>query len=248
MAAPTATTICAGRSAGCGCAATPTFWNGGSKGGPTPSPARSIGCARCLHELGYLADDRVTPAGRQLSRVYSEADLVVVECLREGIWDELSAPELAAAVSALVFESRGDRVPSPTGEPMLARMPAAVRSTLARMVRLWSRLDAAETEHRLDFLREPDPGFAWAAHQWACGVQLEGVLDEELTAGDFVRWTRQLIDLLDQVADVGKGARRRHRAGSCRRVASRRRGVLLLTFQCCISTSLGAFAEVTRSA
>ena len=180
-----------------------------------------------LAELGYLAGDRVTPAGRQLSRVYSEADLVVVECLREGIWDELSAPELAAAVSALVYESRGDRVPSPTGEPMLSRVPAAVRSTLARMVRLWSRLDTAETEHRLDFLREPDPGFAWAAHQWAAGAQLEAVLDDELTAGDFVRWTRQLIDLLDQVADVGKG----HVAVTARTaVAGLRRGVVAYSF------------------
>ena len=180
-----------------------------------------------LAELGYLADDRVTPAGRQLSRVYSEADLLVVECLREGIWDELSTPELAAAVSALVFESRGDRVPSPSGESAMARIPGAVRSTLARMVRLWSRLDSAETEHHLDFLREPDPGFAWAAHQWACGVELEGVLDEELTAGDFVRWTRQLIDLLDQIADVAKG----HVAVTARAaVAGLRRGVVAYSF------------------
>ena len=92
---------------------------------------------------------------------------------------------------------------------------------------MWSRLDTAETEHRLDFLREPDPGFAWAAHQWAAGAELEGVLDEELTAGDFVRWTRQLIDLLDQIADVGQG----HVALISRAaVAGMRRGVVAYSF------------------
>ena len=60
----------------------------------------------------------------------------------------------------------------------------------------------AEAEHRLDFLPEPDAGFAWAAHQWAAGVSLDRVLGDTLAAGDFVRWTRQLIDLLDQIAKV----------------------------------------------
>jgi ATP-dependent RNA helicase HelY len=56
----------------------------------------------------------------------------------------------------------------------------------------------------LSFLREPDAGFTWAAWKWAGGARLEQVLDDDpdLTAGDFVRWCKQLIDLLSQVALV----------------------------------------------
>lgn len=38
---------------------------------------------------------------------------------------------------------------------------------------------------------------------WARGVPLDRVLSEaDLAAGDFVRWTKQTIDLLDQLSMV----------------------------------------------
>ena len=65
-----------------------------------------------------------------------------------------------------------------------------------------------ERRHRLDRTREPDAGFAWPVYRWARGESLEKVLTaaeangQELSAGDFVRWSRQVIDLLDQIRDV----------------------------------------------
>jgi ATP-dependent RNA helicase HelY len=72
------------------------------------------------------------------------------------------------------------------------------------MTRIWGRLTEAESRERLSFLRAPDAGFTWAAWRWASGARLEQVLDDDpdLTAGDFVRWCKQLIDLLSQVALV----------------------------------------------
>jgi ATP-dependent RNA helicase HelY len=71
------------------------------------------------------------------------------------------------------------------------------------MVRLWAELDELEREHHLDFLRQPDLGFAWAASQWAEGDELDDVLSEvDLAAGDFVRWMKQLLDVAGQVADA----------------------------------------------
>jgi ATP-dependent RNA helicase HelY len=134
-----------------------------------------------------------------LARVYSELDLLAVECLRSNVWAELSAPELAACVSALVYESRtSDRDTEPP------RMPGgAARPALAEMVRIWARLRDAEADHGLSFLREPDLGFAWPAYRWAQGRRLDTVLtDAGLPAGDFVRWIKQVVDLLGQLRDV----------------------------------------------
>jgi len=40
-------------------------------------------------------------------------------------------------------------------------------------------------------------------NSWARGATLDRVLDEaEMAAGDFVRWTKQTIDLLDQLSIV----------------------------------------------
>ena len=150
-----------------------------------------------LDELGYLSGDSVTPAGRMLARIYAECDLLVAECLRRGLWDSLGAAELAAVASTLVYEARRDDAPPP-------RLPGGpVRDTLAVMARVHVELAEAEASHQLAFLREPDAGFAWPAYRWASGSSLDEVLgDAALAAGDFVRWTKQTIDLVDQVRDA----------------------------------------------
>jgi ATP-dependent RNA helicase HelY len=152
---------------------------------------------RVLEHLGYLAGDTVTPDGQRLGRLYTELDLLAAECLRHGLWDDLSPAELAACVSALSFESRQADDASPPRLPK-GRVPEALAAT----VRTWGELDQLEKDNDLSFLREPDLGFAWAAYRWARGARLESVLAEapDLTPGDFVRSVKQLIDLLDQIA------------------------------------------------
>ena len=167
--------------------------------GKTSSIARTFdSVCDVLTALGYLDGETVTETGQQLARVYSEADLLVVECLRSGVWDDLTAAELAAVASALVYENRRP-------DESVPRIPSgAVQSALADMTRIWGRLTEAESRERLSFLREPDAGFTWAAWRWASEAPLETVLDDDLdlTAGDFVRWCKQLVDLLSQIALV----------------------------------------------
>jgi len=156
-----------------------------------------------LDELGYLDGDTVTPAGQRLTRLYSELDLLAAECLRRGVWEGLNPAELAACVSVLSFESRKQ-----TEEAGPARLPKGpVRDVLNTMARTWGELDHLEQRNGLSFLREPDPGFVWAAYRWVRGAKLEDVLDSVpgLTPGDFVRSMKQLIDLLDQIAVASRG-------------------------------------------
>ena len=155
-----------------------------------------------LEHLDYLEGDAansdkhgVTEAGRRLARLYGELDLLAAECLRAGTWRGLTPAELAASVSALVFEAREPT----TAPPRLprGRVPAVLDDTM----KLWGQLARAERDRHLDFLREPAAGFAWAAFRWASGASLDSVLtDNSMTAGDFVRWIRQLLDLLGQIA------------------------------------------------
>jgi ATP-dependent RNA helicase HelY len=148
-----------------------------------------------LERLGYLEGDAVTATGRRLGDLYTELDLLAAECLRRGLWKGLDPAQLAACVSALTFESRtSDAAPQPQSPG------SRVQGVLAAMVAVWNELDAIEKENRLSFLREPDTGFAWAAHAWAQGKPLELVLGPELTPGDFVRAVKQLMDLLGQIA------------------------------------------------
>ncbi|MFE4383853.1 DEAD/DEAH box helicase [Streptomyces cyaneofuscatus] len=154
-----------------------------------------------LTELDYLRGNEVTENGRRLARLYGELDLLASECLREGVWEGLNPAELAACVSALVYEARqaDDAV-----APKLPSGPAKV--AMGEMVRIWGRLDALEEDFKINQTegvgqREPDLGFAWAVYMWASGRTLDEVLREaEMPAGDFVRWCKQVIDVLGQVA------------------------------------------------
>ncbi|WP_244928200.1 DEAD/DEAH box helicase [Nocardioides sp. W7] len=173
-----------------------------------------------LTALGYLSGDDITPRGRHLMRLYSELDLLAAECLRNGLWDDLDPSELAAALSVLVFEARR---PDDASSP---RLPGgAVRETIGSMVRLWGDLDRLEKDHKLDYLRQPDLGFAWLAYRWAEGDELDDLLGaSELAAGDFVRWMKQLLDLAGQVANAAGDSPVRE---SAREVVRRiRRGVV----------------------
>ncbi len=173
-----------------------------------------------LTALDYLDGDAVTERGSHLRRLYSEMDLVAAEALRQGLWDGLTPAELAAALSILVFEARR---PDDASSPRLPGGP--VRDVIGRMVTLWGELDALERSHRLDFLRQPDLGFAWAAYRWAEGDELDDVLTAtDLAAGDFVRWMKQLLDLTGQVADAAGAGDLRDTARAA--VRSLKRGVV----------------------
>ena len=146
-----------------------------------------------LLRLGYLAtttDDagraalEVTDDGRWLRRLYAENDLLLAECLRRGVFDELDAPGLAAAVSTLVYRSRRDD----QGEP---RIPGGPNSRLGvaldACVRAWSELDDLETAHKVETIQPLDAGLVEAVHRWAAGRSLDQSGVERLDGLHLVR-------------------------------------------------------------
>jgi ATP-dependent RNA helicase HelY len=186
-----------------------------------------------LTDRGFIdtgdGDPKVTEDGRLLARIYSESDLLVAECLRRGSWDGLDAAELAAVVSAVLFESRGD---TPGAAPTVDVASGAVRRAYAETRRLWTEIRADEQRHHVSPSREPDPGFIAAIHRWATSGDLASALaasdatgsGSPLSAGDFVRWCRQVLDLLDQVRNAAPTPALR--ASAKRAINDIRRGVV----------------------
>ncbi len=156
-----------------------------------------------LVELDYVRVEEgtasLTPAGRTMRRIYGERDLLVAESLRRGLWKDLDAASLAALACCLVYEPRRDE--SGPGERGLPR--GAFRTAYAETLELWQRLDDLEREHHLPGSEPIATGLAQAMHSWARGAMLDRVLSEaDMAAGDFVRWSKQTIDLLDQLSIV----------------------------------------------
>jgi ATP-dependent RNA helicase HelY len=149
-----------------------------------------------LETFGYVQDGTVTEKGARLSRIYNESDLLVSEALETGVLADLEPPGIAAAVSPVVYETR-------IGVPRADFPTPGVRAAFTGLMRLYRKIQDAEENHRLELVREPDPGFCHQIYRWAAGDPLEEVLaDGEMSAGDFVRSAKQVWDLLRQLAQV----------------------------------------------
>jgi ATP-dependent RNA helicase HelY len=190
--------------------------------GRTESLARQFDrVLRVLEAWGYVDGWALTEAGQRLARVYHEADLLVAECVNQGLLDGLNPAEMAGIASALTYEARG------LGHTAPSFPSPKLRDRWGAIDQLASELNEAEDEAGLPLTRRPDPGFIALAHAWAAGEELEqvitGIADEEVSGGDFVRQIKQLIDLLRQLGDVAPEA-----TGRVARVASDRlfRGVV----------------------
>lgn len=156
-----------------------------------------------LFSYGYLETTEagkvvIGPDGQRLRRIYGEKDLLISQALRQGAFDDLDAAEIAALASILVFQAkREDRGLRP-------KMPSvSLETSVDIVVQEWSALEDTEEANKLPLTGEPELGLMWPIFKWAKGRHLQEVLSgTDLAAGDFVRWVKQVIDLLDQLAKI----------------------------------------------
>ena len=151
---------------------------------------------RLLTQFGYLKGWTLTQRGQRLRFLYNELDLALAEALEHGLVYNLTAPELAAFASFFVYEPRNEErtVPLwPTPE---------LGAAWEQLNEIFAVLAEAERRERLPASRQPDAGFAQLAYQWASGLSLDELTGLRLAPGDFVRVSRQLVDLLRQIRDV----------------------------------------------
>ena len=156
-----------------------------------------------LAGLDYLAKSpqgewQVTRRGDLLKGVYSENDLLIAQTIVGGVLDPLDPASLAAVCSSFVYESRrgdSDEAPSVPGGP--------TQKALDEIYEIWGQVEGIEHDHKVHESRKLDAGLAWALYRWAKGATLMKILtSNDVTAGDFVRWVRQVIDLLGQIVAV----------------------------------------------
>jgi ATP-dependent RNA helicase HelY len=159
---------------------------------------------KVLDHLNYIEGEKPLEQGKILAKIYAESDLLLTETIRRGVLNDLSAPELVSVISAMTFESRGSENYSP-------KIPHQnVANALATVTSIWAQLEEIEEEFGVKTQREPDFGFCYAAYRWASGHNLASVLKgTDMTVGDFVRSTKQLIDLLTQIGGASEHLRPR---------------------------------------
>lgn len=150
-----------------------------------------------LRQLGFLEGDTVTERGQQLRRIFGERDLLVAQAIAEGAWDRLRPEELAAMVSAVVYEPRGDDAGS--AEPH--HFPTeALHEAWENTQAIYESIHKVEVGERHEVTSAPAGQLVESLYRWAKGASLASILENtDMSGGDFVRWVRQVLDMLDQL-------------------------------------------------
>lgn len=153
-----------------------------------------------LERLGFLAGDEVTDAGQRLRRIFGERDLVIAMSLDEGAWDGLDECELASMVSALVYDSRSE---DDAQELAPSGVGTRLRTAWEECMGTLERVHRAEKRYGCDPTPGLDGALMAATLAWAHGSTLATAIEgAPIQPGDFVRWMRQVMDCLGQIASA----------------------------------------------
>ena len=163
---------------------------------------RFIAVVALLREMGYLdATPAPTEDGLMLARIHGETDVVLCEAIRAGIPDGMNAVELAAWVSAFTYESRRAEEDQ---RPVRLRGRLGIAWDQSQAV--YADVVAMEAAHRLPATRPLNPELMDAMARWASGDTLEDALAYmDISAGDFVRATKMVADMLRQIRTATSG-------------------------------------------
>lgn len=157
-----------------------------------------------LQQLGYVEGEKphysLTSKGNLLRCLFTEKDLLLAQCLIENVFDDVNAIELASLMSSFVYEPRrSDNVQA--GRRLSRNSSSRMKKAAQNMQEIYEDLTYLVEESGLGQLERLDFGFHQAISDWAQGDDLFNILSQyEVEAGDFVRTTKRLCDVLGQLA------------------------------------------------
>jgi ATP-dependent RNA helicase HelY len=175
-----------------------------------------------LEDLGYAEDWSLTNGGQQLRAVYHECDLLIVEALRSGIFDDAEPATVAAVLSAFVYEPKRAKRTGPhrhtparkqrvRNDRLGDQRRSDINQRVGSVMGLAAYVSEVEDRYKVAHTKDPDPGFASTIAAWVRGAPLTTVLEiadhdaGQLSPGDFVRNAKQVGDLCEQMARLSPG-------------------------------------------
>lgn len=155
-----------------------------------------------LHRLGYLTDnDELTARGQLLRTINNEVDLVVTEVIARKTFHQLRPAALAGAISALVYQARGD------DGGLHPHFSGRLQKAMLELSVIAAQIALGEEDLGITPMRELDGGLIDTMQAWASGAKLEEVLARaDILPGDFVRNAKQCVDVIDQMQIAARDA------------------------------------------
>lgn len=148
-----------------------------------------------LSEYGYVSDWDLTEKGNILSKINTEADLLISEHISNGALANLTPAEFTGILATLIYESRAQE------SSKLNKFPTSnVGELCLRFEAFVERLNKDERDAGIKESRSLDYSMMLPAYMWAKGKNLEEILyRQNIAGGDFVRSIKSIVDLVRQI-------------------------------------------------
>lgn len=152
-----------------------------------------------LQELEYLdKKTKLTEKGMLLSNIHSDNDILIAEIITNGILDTVEHNILAPIMSSFIYSGRKNA---------FKKLPKNLERNYGELsdifIKVYKKVYKLEKKYNVQQINELDFGLTQPLHDWCMGRELSNILqNSEMQAGDFVRWAKQVKDLLIQIENV----------------------------------------------
>lgn len=160
---------------------------------------RFINIYNLLRETEYLEEgDKPSRRGSLTAQIRSENEYAMAEVLMaQDIFENLTAPQLAAVISALLNDS--------TRENLFVRIQLSGEAiqALRKIELLHKHVDKLQRKHRVDVPLVLNPVASSLVEAWAKGCTWERLIaSTNIGEGDIVRQLRRTADILRQISRI----------------------------------------------
>ncbi len=148
-----------------------------------------------LKEVGFLDEkDMPTPEGKMTAQIRAENEFYMTQIVLNGLFSDLTPPQLAAMVCSVVNDSTRDNQYS------RLFVSSEVRSRLTDVQKLIKQIHQLQKKHEIDTPMNMNPVASGLVEAWADGAQWGHLIGStNIDEGDLVRIVRRTADILRQL-------------------------------------------------
>lgn len=158
-----------------------------------------------LKDLSFIDDaSRIQLKGKVACEVHSGDELVLTELILENVLADYEPAEIAALLSAFVFQEKTDAVPVLTGN---------LERGMKTIIDISEKVNAVQTLHQViqtseesnDFASRPRFGLMEVVYEWARGMSFKNITDlTDVLEGTIVRTISRLDETCREVKNAAR--------------------------------------------
>ncbi|EON95779.1 putative antiviral helicase ski2 protein [Phaeoacremonium minimum UCRPA7] len=158
-----------------------------------------------LKDLGFIDESsRIQLKGKVACEIHSGDELVLTELILDNVLADYEPAEIAALLSAFVFQEKTDSVPNLTGN---------LQRGMGTIIEISEKVNEVQTRHQViqsseesnDFVSRPRFGLMEVVYEWARGMSFKNITDlTDVLEGTIVRTITRLDETCREVKNAAR--------------------------------------------